>query len=128
MKTCIECREEKSELDFYFRKRQGKLRNECKQCHSRNVFKSAQKNPDVRMRRHYRRYYNITLEDVLALRERQAGRCAICRREKKLVVDHDHATGRVRGLLCNGCNRALGYVEDNVETLKSAIEYLREVG
>lgn len=61
----------------------------------------------------------------------QGGGCAICGRcprTKRLAVDHDHATGRVRGLLCpgeDGCNvRLLGYVRDNVAILQAAIDYL----
>lgn len=44
-----------------------------------------------------------------------------------LVVDHDHNTGVVRGLLCHNCNRALGLLQDNPETLEVAIAYLKSV-
>jgi len=43
----------------------------------------------------------------------------------KLVVDHCHSTGKIRGLLCHNCNRALGLMQDNVETLQNAIDYLK---
>lgn len=43
----------------------------------------------------------------------------------KLVVDHDHATGKVRGLLCHNCNRALGLLHDNPVTINNALEYLK---
>ncbi|MCI4340485.1 MAG: endonuclease VII domain-containing protein [Thermoplasmata archaeon] len=49
----------------------------------------------------------------------------MCRREKKLVVDHDHKTEKVRGLLCAGCNGSLGKLGDDVEGLERAIAYLR---
>jgi hypothetical protein len=59
----------------------------------------------------------------------QHGVCAICRRTcrtgRSLVVDHDHATNVVRGLLCNGCNLVLGYMNDDVELLQAAIRYLQ---
>jgi len=61
----------------------------------------------------------------------QDGVCAICGeppggRWKKLHVDHDHETGRVRALLCVSCNRALGWFRDNPEILRKAIVYLEE--
>lgn len=59
--------------------------------------------------------YGITPEEYDELLARQDGRCAMCREEcatgKRLAVDHDHATGAVRGLLCHACNRALGVYE-----------------
>lgn len=63
---------------------------------------------------------------------KQDGRCAICRRppsgttkrQRFLQVDHDHATGTIRGLLCNECNTAIGRLGDNVEGLLRALRYL----
>ena len=55
---------------------------------------------------------------------RQNGVCAVCGVGGKLHVDHDHETGLVRGLLCGSCNRALGLLKDNVDSLKMAIDYL----
>lgn len=46
----------------------------------------------------------------------------------KLVVDHCHDTGKIRGLLCHNCNRALGLLKDSVHTLESAIDYLEKTG
>jgi len=51
--------------------------------------------------------YNLSLEDYESMLEAQNNRCAICDSEEKLVVDHDHETGIVRGLLCYSCNRNL---------------------
>lgn len=55
----------------------------------------------------------------------QHSTCAICHRGLPLVVDHDHATGIVRGLLCSPCNLAIGIFEDDVHRLNSAVRYLR---
>ncbi|MFB9187251.1 endonuclease VII domain-containing protein [Dactylosporangium sucinum] len=55
----------------------------------------------------------------------QGGRCLICREPMTLpAVDHDHATGAVRGILCRPCNSGLGFFKDNPEILSRAIEYL----
>jgi hypothetical protein len=74
------------------------------------------------------RKYGLTLADYEAMKARQQGRCAICKRtqEANLGVDHCHTTGRVRGLLCHDCNRMLGFARDNPQTLATAAKYLKE--
>lgn len=74
-------------------------------------------------RRTRQRKYSLTdeeLDEVLSL-----GRCATCGSESNLVIDHDHATGKVRGLLCNDCNLALGKIKDSIETLENMVAYLK---
>jgi len=57
----------------------------------------------------------------------QNGVCCICKKEVvKMVIDHDHETGDLRGLLCNKCNIGLGFFDDNTESLKNAIKYLKK--
>jgi len=68
---------------------------------------------------------DITVEQYLALVEAQAGRCALCGVEAETVVDHDHDTGKVRGLLCRACNAGLGCFGDDPAALDVAAEYLR---
>lgn len=84
--------------------------------------------------------YGITPEEFLALLDRQDGRCRICDNEiapeehgqgrgcraGAAVVDHDHYTGLVRGLLCGNCNLLLGYARDEIALLERAIQYLKE--
>ncbi len=72
------------------------------------------------------RKYGITLADVEAMTEAQGGLCKICRipQERTLCVDHDHKTGRVRGLLCFACNRGIGSLRDNTSILHASIRYL----
>lgn len=50
--------------------------------------------------------------------------CVICGEQDKLVVDHDHVTGQIRGLLCNHCNRGLGHFRDSPMLLEFAAQYL----
>lgn len=72
--------------------------------------------------------YGISLDEYEALATRQGHRCAICRRKKKLYVDHCHATSQVRGLLCHHCNAAIGLFLEDVQALQRAQEYLRPSG
>ena len=85
--------------------------------------------------------FGITMEEYQLLLESQGGTCALCNglnniRRKgthngepitmALSVDHNHKTGKVRGLLCNGCNTSLGKFKDNPILLEKAIKYLRD--
>jgi len=76
-----------------------------------------------------KRWYGLTPEDYDALLEKQNGVCAICKQVcvsgRRLAVDHDHITGKVRGLLCCKCNRGLGNFGDDVSRIKQALEYLQ---
>ena len=56
----------------------------------------------------------------------QDGCCAICGIEKPLVIDHDHTTGEVRGLLCGECNLGIGKLQDNAGVLRKALAYLEQ--
>ena len=68
-------------------------------------------------------FYGVT-EDEYALHS--ASGCAVCGRADQLVVDHCHATGKVRGVLCSNCNVAIGMAGDNPERLVKMADYLRE--
>lgn len=76
-----------------------------------------------------KKLYGLSVEDVEAMDARQGGVCAICATPptsaKYLHIDHCHSTGKVRGLLCNGCNRALGFINDRPEVAEAAARYLR---
>lgn len=80
------------------------------------------------------RKYGLTVEQYDAMFTAQNGQCAICyseadpngkRAASRLHVDHDHISGRVRALLCNNCNRAIGYLKDDPDLMAAAAEYVR---
>lgn len=72
--------------------------------------------------------YGITLDDLTQMKEKQEDACGICKKpfasQRDTVIDHCHATDKVRGLLCRKCNVGLGMFEDNTESLKNAVAYL----
>ena len=75
-------------------------------------------------------YFNITEQEIRDLMDSQSGCCGICDRSLDHIenetfhIDHNHSTGRVRGLLCSKCNKGLGSFEDNQYSLGKAIKYL----
>lgn len=79
-------------------------------------------------------FYGLTLEGYNAMLSAQKGRCASCRSpfdevefsKRRPNVDHDHDSGRVRGLLCNACNRAAGLLGDDPTLLEALAAYLRK--
>jgi len=92
-------------------------------------------NPDALRSAMLQRDYGITLEEYNLLLQQQEGVCAICHEPETytnpksgiiqfLSVDHNHATGKVRKLLCHDCNVGLGYFRDSPLRLNSAAKYL----
>lgn len=124
MKTCKRCGVAKPLSDFNKQPggRDG-LRPECKAC--RTPTPRA-----VERRRHLKRTYGMTPEDYDARLAAQGGGCAICgtvpASDQVLDVDHDHATGRIRGLLCRPCNTMLGGARDSRDILAKGIKYLED--
>lgn len=68
--------------------------------------------------------YGLAIGEYDRLRVEQDGRCAICLRKRKLCVDHDHETGKVRALLCERCNAMLGQAYDKPSVLRAGARYL----
>lgn len=125
IKTCSICKEEAPVEYFGLRGNSTTVyRSECRGC--RNYRVNLKNNPEVNRTRKYKYRYGITIHDYNVLYTKQSGGCAICSvvTESNLHVDHDHCTGKVRGLLCSPCNTGIGKLKDSVENLKSAIKYL----
>jgi hypothetical protein len=78
------------------------------------------------------RTYGITLEDKRDIWKKQDGKCAICKKKltesRDCCIDHCHVTGRIRGLLCDKCNRGLGIFCDDSVILQRAANYLEGRG
>ena len=94
-------------------------------------------NPDRKRNNDLKSLFGITLEDYNRMLEAQNGVCAICGKEetevdkrinkkRNVCVDHNHTTGKVRGLLCGKCNKMLGLIKDNKQALLNAINYLNK--
>lgn len=128
-KICTQCKNVKRFSDFGPRKDgKLKLRSTCKDCDSYNVnvFNSDK---DLKHGYHLKKKLGIGLLEYKFLNKAQNNKCIICRNSpvlnKRLYVDHDHKTGKIRGLLCQTCNTGLGYFKDNIDYLSGAIEYLK---
>ena len=90
-------------------------------------YRATQKGAYNRMNYELGRKYGITLEEYAHLENNQNHSCATCgSSDTRLVLDHCHDTGKVRGLLCDPCNLALGKVKDNTQTLTNMIKYLEQ--
>lgn len=76
---------------------------------------------------HLRKNYGISEEQYCQMVVNQGGLCLLCqkKRKRRLDVDHDHNTSEVRGLLCQNCNRLLGWANDDTDVLERAIQYLK---
>lgn len=115
----------------------------CSVCHQQHLKRERlrRKNQPERIRDSYlKNKYGISLKEYLVKLEQQKGVCAICGKAPQpsektkgdveayavLAVDHDHVTGTVRGLLCRACNTAIGFFEDRIEIMRSAISYLEQ--
>lgn len=127
MKRCGTCKIEKSLEEFHKgRNNKDGLQYVCKECtriFNRNShLKRAAKSP------HERRQlvYGLSPEQYFQLITLQKGRCVICASElgPRPQVDHNHATGKVRGLLCRSCNWGLGHFKDSSEIIRAAADYL----
>lgn len=133
-KHCKRCDQTKPTSEFFRdRNRPDGYTYLCKKCSMGNTKKWVGENRDKRKDYYLRKTYGITLEEHNRMSQEQGGRCAICGTDQPggkagayFVVDHNHETGAVRGLLCNRCNRAIGMFGEDPSVLDSAIAYLRK--
>ena len=150
MKKCNKCKRYKGKSEFYKHKRcKDGLAPVCKLCISKYlkdyyiknkrkiIYRESKKyiinSPDKNKARKYKRAislryrYKKSEEEYEAQYYKQKGRCAICRKKssRNLFLDHDHETGKIRGLLCIKCNFGIAFLNDNIEIMKNAIRYIK---
>jgi hypothetical protein len=116
-KPCVECG---------VRSRSGKDSRYCTECRTTYMQAYRASHPQhkvVAQRWHRKHIYGLSDVEYKALYLAQAGLCAACGSQEKLVVDHDHVTGNVRGLLCHTCNVLLGSIEKDQERVEKVMEY-----
>ena len=97
--------------------------------HKELVLKRQKENPNnARTQRKavLKKKYNLTPGEYNQMALNQNGRCAICEQPIKLHVDHDHETGKVRGLLCQRCNTGSGLFKHDVKILRNAVKYFKK--
>lgn len=108
-------------------KRRYRAKNK-KKIHEYNI--STREHRKILDRTRALKSFGLTTEHYDAMFNKQEGKCAICgihQSELKpaLCIDHNHQTNKIRGLLCGKCNRGLGYLNDSIDLLQAAINYLK---
>ena len=120
-KHCSRCKEIKPLFEFGISSTGRKMSSPyCRECERKRA-----------KEKHIQTRHNIFLSDYDKILKKQDGKCKICKTTKikyknkgRFCVDHDHKTGKIRGLLCVHCNLLLGHSKDNIEILAAAIQYL----
>jgi hypothetical protein len=124
MKTCTDCKEKKPTSEFNIHE------SKCKPCKAAWTKENIPYDPE-RRKRYYRntwrfKLYGITREQFNSM---NTGQCDICAHEfSRAYIDHNNVTGKVRGILCQQCNAALGFFMDDPEIILKAAAYLYERG
>ena len=150
IRKCYMCKEVLTTDNCCYNKRRNRtgtlvtqVMGVCSQCkseykrlkHRHRVMNNPQIVASAKRRAILKRKYNITMGMYEDLEMYSDGKCYICgvkpelkHKHDRLVVDHNHKDGTIRGLLCNNCNLAIGNFRDNVEFMENAIEYIKRNG
>jgi len=128
---CKDCHNKNYHSKKHLYKKQRKIfrQNNLEHCR-KQALNWYYDNKDVNKNSRLKRMYGITLVQHNQMLKDQDYKCAICGTDKpdgkgnQFNVDHDHTTGKVRGLLCWSCNSLIGYSKENIQSLKTAVDYL----
>jgi hypothetical protein len=128
-KWCPSCRQDKPLTDFgRNRANSDGLTAYCRPCANAKTLAQRRRQYDGGSREyHLLRRYGITVAQYDQLVADQGGVCALCRQRAPQHVDHDHLSGRVRGVLCSCCNQGLGNFRDDAATLRAAADYVERL-
>jgi hypothetical protein len=138
MKICSVCKKDKPRTDFYkCSDTSTGLDSSCKECaksrEKSDKIQAYRKSPEakrIKRERNFIKTYGITIEEYDRISELQGNKCLICGGNswdgRHLAIDHNHKTGKIRGLLCSMCNRGLGMFKDSVLLLQKAEQYLTD--
>lgn len=142
-KTCSFCKEIfPATSEYFYKSKKGKfgLKSRCKKCRDDYNKTYRKKNYEKRriseLKSRLFTNFGLSLKNYNKMLEKQNNVCAICGCPeknkawsgiiKRLSIDHNHKTGKIRGLLCDNCNRGLGYFKENTLILVKTIEYLQQ--
>ena len=147
-KVCSKCKINKPHSDYFKdNRRKIGIRCKCKECckqetidwrdknrseYNNYVAEWRAKNPERQHKTEIKRRYSLSIEDYNSMLTKQKCKCKICGKQHdpslkrgRLYVDHDHDTGKVRGLLCGPCNSAIGYFNHDIKIMAKAIQYMQ---
>lgn len=134
-RTCPSCKVAKATQGQFWKNQSSCI--ECSKIKQKKSWES--RTPKKRLEQHLKFKYNLTMGDLVAALEEQGGGCAICLdtlpdllvyegRRRGYAIDHNHETGKFRGVLCLPCNSMLGMAKDSEGLLISAANYLKDRG
>lgn len=129
MRTCTICKEEKGDSSFSFivSGGYGCLRKICDECRRLAAKTRDNKKPRQAKSLALKNCHSITVKTYERLSRDQNNACWICFKEDiTLVVDHNHTTGKIRGLLCDNCNLGIGNLKSSPAIMLRAIKYIND--
>lgn len=142
LRVCSRCRVEQPENEFYFNAKKERFNSWCKSCLAvdmqiRRTRQSKESKQASYRKQNLRVKFDLSPEQYDEMFLDQGGLCKICRQPetavdhhnrkiKRLAVDHDPVTGKVRKLLCSSCNTGIGLLKHRADLLQAAIDYLVE--
>jgi len=136
---CAKCKQSKNRDEFH--KDSSSARGAtyyCKECanatsrkHHARRMKTDRRYKESKRESYLRFKYGIGCEEYEELLSKQDHTCAVCGKELKsrgghTHLDHDHITGKIRGMLCTNCNRGIGHLQESITVLEAAVVYLKE--